>query len=116
MRRIAEQFRRIKGRNVIAEKIIASLKRGPRGINDETAEADEHEKRLKPPNIGPHRFAERAPRNRGRRRSAHFPSAPSTGSFAFVQASQLPGTFQRLSKPSSFKILAAILARYPLGQ
>src|SRR5438552_9445359 len=35
MRRIAKKFRRIKWRNVIAEKIIRSLKCRPGGINDE---------------------------------------------------------------------------------
>src|SRR5436305_3789086 len=109
--RVAENLRRIKRRDVIAKKIISSLKGGPRRINDESAEADEYEQRLDPPGVAPHRFAKRTRRQSCTRRAVHCPSAPSIGSLAFFHASPLPATFQRFSKPFSFKMLAAILAR-----
>src|SRR5205823_14707731 len=112
MRRSAEQFRRIKWRDVTAEEIMSALKCRPGGVNNESRQSEKDDQRLQPPDIGAHCFAERIfSRNRCRGRSIHWPSAPSTGSFAFFHASQLPGTFQRLSKPFSFKMLAAILAR-----
>ena len=56
--RIAEKFRRIKWRDVIAKKIILSLKRRPRGIDDESRQSEKNEQRLRPPNVGAHRLAE----------------------------------------------------------
>jgi len=41
----------------------------------------------------------------------HWPSTPSTGSFAFFHASQLPGTFHNSLNPCGFKMLVAMLAR-----
>src|SRR5206468_4742568 len=47
------------GRDIIAKKIILSLKSSPRRIDDETRQRDEHKQRLGPPHISPHGLAER---------------------------------------------------------
>src|SRR4030095_16051562 len=57
MGRIAKQFWRIKGRDVIAEEIIFSLKRRPRGVDDESRQSDKNEQRLDPPNVRAHGLA-----------------------------------------------------------
>src|ERR1700730_10224526 len=110
MRRAAENLRRIKRRDVVSEKVMVSLKRRPRGINDEAQQPEKDEQRLRPPNVGAHRLTKRTPRD-AYFCAVHLPSAPSIGNFAFFHASQLPGTFHKVSKPSSFKMLAAMLAR-----
>src|SRR6266404_6249854 len=56
--RIAKNFRRIKRRNVIAKEIILSLKRSPRGIDDENRQPNKNQEGLSPPYIGAHRLAE----------------------------------------------------------
>src|SRR4029450_5090634 len=70
--RITKQFGRIKRRNVIAKEIIFSLKRRPRGVDDESRQPDKNEQRLDPPNIRAHRLAERAARKSCRCRPVHL--------------------------------------------
>src|SRR5437660_9096559 len=111
VRRVAENFRRIERRHVIAEIIVRALKGRPGGVDDEGGQPEKHEQRLRPPCVGSHGLTERPAWNRRRSRSVHLPSAPSTGSFALFQASQLPGTFQSWLNPAGFKMLAAILDR-----
>src|SRR5206468_9565361 len=57
-----KNFRRIKRRNVIPEKIMRILKRGPGGVNDERTQPEKDKKRMTPPDVGPHGLAERTSR------------------------------------------------------
>ena len=62
VRRSAKNLRRIKRRKVGAEIIISSLERRPGRINDERAQAEKNNQRLRPPHVGAHRLAKRAAR------------------------------------------------------
>ena len=62
VRRSAKNLRRIKRRKVGAEIIIFSLERRPGRINDERAQAEKNDQRLRPPHVGAHRLAKRAAR------------------------------------------------------
>src|SRR6266436_3193971 len=57
VRRIAENFGRIKRRIVTANEIILPLKRRPSRIDDENRQPDKNQERLSPPYIGAHRLA-----------------------------------------------------------
>src|SRR5438309_12074099 len=57
MGRIAKDFRRIKWRDVVTKKIMGSLECRPGRINNECAKPKKHQQRLRPPDIGTHRFA-----------------------------------------------------------
>ena len=65
MGRIAKDFRRIKRRDVVTKIIMRSLKGRPGRVNDERAKAEKNEQRLRPPDIGAHRFAKGTSRQFG---------------------------------------------------
>ena len=65
MRRIAKDFRRIKRRDVVTKKIMGSLECRPGRINNECAKAKKHQQRLRPPDIGAHRFPKGTSRQLG---------------------------------------------------
>jgi hypothetical protein len=65
MGRITNDFRRIKWRDVVAKKIMGSLKCRPGRVNNKCAKAKKHQQRLHPPDIGPHRFAKGTSRQFG---------------------------------------------------
>src|SRR5882724_11864817 len=65
MGRIAKDFRRIKWRDVVTKKIMGSLECRPGRINNECAKAKKHQQGLRPPDIGPHRFAKGTSRQFG---------------------------------------------------
>ena len=62
VRRSSKYFRRIKRGEIRSEEIVFSLQRGPRRVDDERPQTQKNEQRLRPPDIAPHRFAERAAR------------------------------------------------------
>src|SRR5262249_51017802 len=57
VRRGAEEFRRVKRRDVGTERVVLALQSRPRGIDDERAQAEENEQRRRPPRITPHGLA-----------------------------------------------------------
>src|SRR5947209_3670704 len=61
VRRIAEDFRRIERRDVIAKVVVRALKRGPRRVNDERRQSEKDKQWLGPPNVCPHRLTKRWP-------------------------------------------------------
>ena len=65
MWRITEKFRRIKRGNVVAKKVMLSLKRRPGGIHDKGGQSEKNEQRLCPPNVGAHGLAEGTARQLG---------------------------------------------------
>src|SRR6266567_557458 len=65
MGRFAKDFRRIKWRDVVTKKIMGSLECRPGRINNERAKPKKHQQRLRPPDIGPHRFAKGTSRQFG---------------------------------------------------
>src|SRR5438093_6552648 len=56
--RIAENFGRIKRRDVIINEVIFSMKRSPSGIDNENRQSNKNQERLSPPHVSPHRLAE----------------------------------------------------------
>ena len=62
------------------------------------------------------RYATAAPQAPMETLTTRQPAPSSIGNPAFFHASQLPGTFQSSLNPAGFRMLAAILERYPLPQ
>jgi hypothetical protein len=76
VRRIAEDLRRIERGEVRSERVVFPLKRRPGGVQDEGRESEENRQRLHPPEVPPHRVAERTPSDQGRctRHGHHLPT------------------------------------------
>src|SRR3954468_2296365 len=58
MRGIAENFGRVKRREIGAVAIIVALERSPGGVHDEQRESEKCEQRLHPPQVAPRSTAE----------------------------------------------------------
>ena len=64
--RITENLRRIERREIRPVHVVRVLERGPRGVDDESAEDRENDEWLKPPSVAPLRFTEAAVKERER--------------------------------------------------
>src|SRR6185437_1687334 len=86
VRRAAEQFRGVEGRQVRAERVVRVLERGPGGVNEKRREKDRHDGGLNPPGVLPHGELSRALENRELRVGHAIPSGGPRWSLARVRA------------------------------
>src|SRR5688500_16456589 len=60
MMRVAEQQRRVEGREIVAVLVVGILESGPGRVRQKAREHDEDTERRKPPGVAAHRLAESA--------------------------------------------------------